>query len=167
MIGLGGARFLAGLAAFGCLAAMIWIAQTRIAPVAPDGVLLQTRVFGYDTHDLWTFALAIGRAGEVQAYRTMVLWLDSAFVLCFAAFTVLALWPNRVLAFTLAVLYAATDLMENLRLLEAVELAAGGAVDIPEPGTLSVVGYLTGQKYFLLAMIAGSILHRRLTEGKI
>lgn len=165
MIRPGTTRFLSLLAAFGFLAAMTWIGQTRIAPVVPDGILLQTRVFGYDTHDLWTFALAIAEAGEAPAYGTMLLWLDTAFVLCFAAFTVLALWPRRILAISLAILYAATDLMENQRLLDAVDLAALGGIAVPEPGTLSIVGYLTAQKYLLLAMIAGSILHKRLTEG--
>ncbi|QMU56942.1 MAG: hypothetical protein GKR98_01195 [Boseongicola sp.] len=154
-------RLLLGVVSAALFTIMIWLGETRIAPLVPNGDLLQAQVFGYDTHRLVSFMSALKGNPAEATYKAILQWLDAGFITTYAAFVFVMLWPHRRLALTLALLYAGLDLAENISLLQALAaIPQSTGTSPPASGTWSLTGVITALKYATLLTIALTVIWR-------
>lgn len=154
MTRIGAARIGTGLLWAALLGAMLWIGQVHVAAAVPGRWMPQAQVWGYSDAALAAFAQTLAETGLTGLYVFSNRWLDGAFAVVFGLWTALMIWPRRLLAVTFGALYACTDLLENAMILKVVEAPAAAV----SSGKLGVAGYLTAQKFLLLALIAATIL---------
>lgn len=130
---------------------LMWVVlQWQVRPEAGGLALPQSSFASYSDAHLWNLGQALGP--EVLAtYRAVLVWLDTAFILCFAAFVALAVWPRRWLL-PLPLAYALVDLTENRLILAGLE----------RPVTLPIhqaAAYpFTLLKFALFALCCGALL---------
>lgn len=126
------------------------VLQLRIAPIT-DGFLPQTSVLGYTDADLQTFVAMLAAAGDLAAYRALLVWGDTATVLLFAWWIALSFAPCTGRA--LAGLYLLTEIAENAALL-------GATVPVSDPAAddMALAGSFTIAKFVVALPIVATIL---------
>ncbi|MHA6264481.1 hypothetical protein ACXYMO_14865 [Arenibacterium sp. CAU 1754] len=113
-------RWVIGQSAALTFGAMVIVLNWQIAPAAGDMTLPQSDLTGYSDADLRDFSVALG-PDLLATYRGILLYMDTAFILSFACFVVLMVWPmGRIVAIAPAVLFALADLGEDQLLLRRV-----------------------------------------------
>ena len=161
MTALGAARLATGAASLVILGVMVWIGETRITPVVPDGVLLQGQVLGYDTNQLAKFAIVIAGSEVADVYRATLTYLDTLFILAFSGFAIAMLWPWRAAAAGLALLYAGADIAENVLILDRIDQMAGIFVLYTSvTSEMSIAGKMTVLKFAAIGLIMIAIAAR-------
>lgn len=98
---------------------LMWIVlEWHVRPEAGTIPLPQSNFSAYSNADLAALAQTLG-PDVLATYRAILIYLDPAFIACFAVFFALALWPRRW-PLLLAAAYALTDLNENRLILQAM-----------------------------------------------
>ena len=166
MISLANARRLSGGVALITFAVMAGWSLFVFGPAIKDGMLPQSTLTGYTDAELAEMSQSLGER-FYPAYRFMLAYVDTIFLLSFAAFTALMLWRIAPrIGLLLGALYALTDFTENRLILSETDkpFSPGGwQQPLPVPTNISNAFWFTADKFMLVAacLIAIFIAWRR------
>lgn len=149
-------RWAFGLSALALFLAMAAILYGSIAPVDP--LLPQTKPWGYSYEALERFGLALHNNDLVGIYRICLIYLDSAFIILFAAWVFVWFYGRLSVFATLAFAGAiiCVDFTENTMLIAQLGLDSG----TPNVDTNGIsIHQITAVKYVIYLIVMLVVLN--------